>query len=763
MINNNILMQKGSKHIKYREYIGLFLVIMILALIPGIRFIPDRYNTLIDIGVAEEGIGYLIEDGKTYQQDIRLDGKLKSMQILFLHNSEKNNELGIVKCVIKQKNEIVEKDISVNQIGLWHYVEIELSNTKFKDGVVQLEIKSSDITQEDNTFIFVSPNTFYGVDNMTLEEQELEGPLIIKYSLRKWNNIMTYTVILAIVIIILSGIIAYYCTYKEENKSNTTITFVLTIALLMSIISFEYPLMSILAEPYVELGHEFYEYAKKMSGIQSFSRLEGGMYLSTLSRIIAILFVKVLGLKTSLFGVMQTIMMGIGTSFIAYICTYHFKKYFHISLRVIIAIVLGTLTFHSDSYTFIAVSYMGVIFIILFYLSDLVKMKKWEFTIGCIFSAILCISKMHYVILIPIAFIMMLYEVKEKRKRKSIYCLVIISAAMFQGVYSKFISPLFVPLNNMGNIADLSVGELLYKSFYYYVQIIDSYFGSIVNQPAIMGNILIVIGVIIIMSCMIICIIRKNSYYKEAIFIVCMNMLIFGNAMFSVLSNSIDANKTISWAENYYIYPFSHEFFAFVGLIGTIYGLIYIGKKFLVKELHGETKSRICKKYDYIVIVIIGFYSISNFSLYNNLFSNPTNSYCEWKTAYSITQSESSSLLLFAPYNDYRFINENAGVEEVCYNQDIAYNNIIDGVQINNINTIYVQKKPNLIYGKGFVEAYDSAGNLIKVLPQISSIDRLTICFFTEEPLDGVAELKFVYEDGTPMYISGKAFVGYKM
>lgn len=115
-----------------------------------------------------------------------------------------------------------------------------------------------------------------------------------------------------------------------------------------------------------------------------------------------------------------------------------YNKYGSFLFRLTISLILSTfaLMAYTETHTFINFPYLGIIALILINLLDLEKLNKGIYSIVVIFSFLICLSKSHYVTLIPITLIVIIFARKKLKKRDWIFLVAILTSSLIQLVYS---------------------------------------------------------------------------------------------------------------------------------------------------------------------------------------------------------------------------------------------------------------------------------------------------------------------------------------
>ena len=115
----------------------------------------------------------------------------------------------------------------------------------------------------------------------------------------------------------------------------------------------------------------------------------------------------------------------------------NYKKYGSRIYRFLISLVLGVFNLvpYGESHSFINFGYMNII--LLFYISllDLKKLKKKNFIAIMVLTFLLCLSKSHTIVLLPICVIILIIFWKFLIKREKIFLSVINFASLIQIIY----------------------------------------------------------------------------------------------------------------------------------------------------------------------------------------------------------------------------------------------------------------------------------------------------------------------------------------
>ena len=202
-----------------------------------------------------------------------------------------------------------------------------------------------------------------------------------------------------------------------------------------------YPELSYSSEVWSEQGHNYLYHAYYTSFWENIWLTDFG-YLVWLPRFIALIV-------SSLFSPYLFIFVTnfIGLAMISFGVSFINHKAFRVlilsdSARFILSLLLGILIFSIDyiNLTYINFSYIGFFFCSLIIFLDKSKLSKAMFCTYSILSALLCISKFHFVIFFPIFLIITVWHIIKKNLNTSLFFIPSLCTISIHIVFILFIS-----------------------------------------------------------------------------------------------------------------------------------------------------------------------------------------------------------------------------------------------------------------------------------------------------------------------------------
>lgn len=198
----------------------------------------------------------------------------------------------------------------------------------------------------------------------------------------------------------------------------------------------------IVLDPYfMETSHiaenslNFYYLTKKYSILESLTKMDAG-YLPFLQRLIAIIYIKILGLGTKALYCMQITGVLIDIIILSAFNLNIFKGKTHRSIRFALSLCFFVLFIHPTMSTYFNFIYIGYFLIALSLTCNLDELKKYQFIFICIVSFLICISKGFYAVMLPIGIIELVLFYDTAGKRKNIYAVTISAAASLEVGYA---------------------------------------------------------------------------------------------------------------------------------------------------------------------------------------------------------------------------------------------------------------------------------------------------------------------------------------
>lgn len=751
---------------RYFRFILLFSIIAFVVVAPLITLLLNSDTKKVIVPQVDVN-PYEISSGDVITQEIVIDKGLKKVSLLVANGSRETNE-GKIEISISQNNIVESQLFDISTIKDWSNIDLNINYSKFKSGAAIIKIKSLNTKLGKSVYFnFLKSDKLCDLPQAKLNGESIQGPLCITYE--EYTNSADHQYRVTILIFIFISIFMLsYSMCKNTQDDSKEYVFIFTMILIAFIISFKYPTLTFKAEAWAESAVHFYKIASEESIIKNLIALEGGLYISLVSALVSIFSVKILSLGRNYILFIQLFSLIFASICCSIFCLKYFRKYFSDFSRVIFSLFIGVFLFDGDFNTFIGVSYLAIILIIGISLYNLEEISKTKYLFLCIFTAIICLSKMSYVTLFPTSIITLILFGNKLDKRKKNYFILISVFSFLEGILSliirKFNDISLIGGSNLGDISVPPVFELIEKTVYYFIQIMYSILirKDNLNYPYIM-NIFFLLILVFSVGLSVYWIHKKSKYDIYGKSILILYTLAFSQCGLSLISNaSINSLDVINWNKNIIIYQNRHLMFSYIAMIFIFIIWGYILKDYISNNLISDISNKFIN-YAEIIVVVCVMVIYCNYYTLNSVsdFTNTELSHSDWKS-YSKVLNNDSYCIRVAPEGG--FLNRNSSIFSIN-NAINMYSDVnIDevGDKSKGVIAIYANKylyTNQLKNRKYIMTIYDSNNNKLAEVMQSNDEYRQYIGFIINEPIDNVAKVEFHYEDGEPAYLQNELYV----
>lgn len=439
-------------------------------------------------------------------------------------------------------------------------------------------------------------------------------------------------------------------------------------------------------------------------------------YLPLGQRLIAIIFIKVLGLGVDSLYYMQATGIILDAIMAATICLYTFRNLGTRTTRFAVSLLVTALFANSLVSTFFDFIYMGYFFILLCIMGNIKELKKWQFIIICTASIIICLSKGLYSVFFPFGIIVLLLcrDILILREKIYILCLTLSSGtqllyAFLHGGISKWI--------------DIEI------------------------KNAVILGILICICFFTLLICSVAIVPKVREWLNHSLLLQNMVkpgmilILMTGSFLltFFIYHSITTIAFILNWGCAWYV-PFS---------MGLIVLMCYVSNNVTIKFY---------KYVSYIVLVCYGVislryssdkcyvnYNCADWSVYKGHFAETVVPVFTYNTRFGTMADD--LILCYSgrrPEDNYEYRApyrfENITIEESDNNMVSEFAlpaQILDRFT----GAIYLNYPGNVGNGEIYLECLDCEGNLIGEIFQVSPISSKTIGFIPNEEMQGIAAI----------------------
>lgn len=766
-----ILKKNNFYNIKKNKYLFISMFFLLIGIIiPSMIAIKmesrkEEVSRLYNWKLSKE-----LSQGTVFQQKIYIPGYITKYGVLFTTYGRDNK--GKIKVELsqgtKKKVEIIDMSkIKDNEINFFN-----LNFLQFKKGEAILKIEGVDGEVGNSVSVHETEDIMYG--ELFQNGENTEKSLVQRLEFYEINPIVTGQIIFLFLAVF--SYIYFLKLIKNQKKNNIKI-YIVTALIAFFLINIKAPVLTFKAEPVAEEFFDFFYYARK--GITgNIFRMEGG-YFPLFHRLIAILIAKLgFNARWSIFLMSNAAILII--SFGASIFTlYRFKKYGNIFFRFTVSILVSVFNIfqYLETHTFITFSYMNIIIIFYISLIDFNKLKKKNYILLMILTVLLCISKLHYITLLPIAIGILILLWKKLKIRDKMFLILIMLSTMIQLVYTyrhtknwiRFVNDpeyklvgrhTWIRLRPIGRLKILEVMNIgIHQIVQQFINVFN--FGIEQTQNVLNLNTVYLIIFIIIVGILVYISIKNRN--RESIIILSLLSLIFLNSYLNIISKAWSGLNLWSTA-----FGSINTRYAVLIRIPMIFILVLF--PFILKEYMKKDRSQIKIIYTVLTVFIILRYS----PLINNNIFRYNEVHSDWEIYSKFYKNKSWTLPIY-PF----FIMENQKgyyigkkIDKMEYTYFLGEKYYLDDLNSKEEITEVVLPKPlkleylytkrvrNYNFDKIKLIGYDIQGNKVLELLQLNDKERSYIGFKNDNPNIEISKIQFINENNRKAYVVPEIVIG---
>ncbi len=765
---------------------ALWLVLFLLCVgtaLPGLY--QDCSNT---VSVEEKNGKQLSVKDHVVEQEIRLEGQLQSLTLACSAPSGADYGSAVVTVELQQGNVTIEKTFSAREVG--SSLPLTGALQKLKPGTALLTVSGKDFPEGTDLFLSASDMQGSGLDQAKMDGSGTGGPLVLQYHIVRHNAYFYYDTVCLLLLVAVITLIAWLLAFRRGRIVNSKWLFVCSFVLLFVSISLNNPLATFFAEPRSEMAYEFWYKAKYYSFFGNLMSLMSGESLVWTERLMMWCAVKLAGNGKYVFVIAQLMQTSMICAFGSMLCLPTFKRFFPAEVRLLFCWYMGAAMLFPSAYYFWAVSYWACFFLVPFAFVDMRRLKRWQYVLALSFAAVLCVSRIYHILLIPIAIWAVVLAGKERGKRFTLYCGVIAASSAFEVLYS-------MRAGGSGhvNLALLKPVLFVKNAVYYQVQVLISlFFGNAKLQP-VLANLVFLLFFAGIALLTVLWLFRWKDLNRRmtACVLGAMGMLSFGSILINVTvcgcSDSVDFPTNyaapVSWRQLYYQngdLHFSYSYFAVLVILMT---LLYVGSAWVQKRLAarspegrpltgGETVRTGLTIGAGCLILAFAMVNVQSKIALRMIETS-------WKSCYWVTENDS----YFMPINvSYPYVNLNLthnsrqiacgltedGQETLwapgarTYAEDYLYSQAAPGKVSDLAESRMLSlsvRRANINFADPLTLVLkDRQGNELLRVAQTNPADRYRVDFMLKTPVEGVYSVEFLYSDGSPAYVCDGMQIG---
>lgn len=424
---------KGKADIGYVVFLaGLTLILLVLS-----RYIVNGEPVDVRSDEAEVTSALPLYDGIEIRQPLTVMEQMNWRQGYYALRFAvcDRNSAGRVICTLEQGVELCSAEIGLSEIESGTWLELrDLAYGKLECGEAILRIRTEHV-DEGELAVAAGPDYYgFGLTDYNGMRQEVTLAQAYHYHITG----MEYTVRLlcyGVVVLCAAALALLVAGRSIGNSGKCLMAFWIMTVMFMAVI---YLLdSSIYLEPaYAEAVTNFLQYARNEKLTANLLIADAG-YLPLLPRLITLLYVKVLRLP-SVYALyfMQTVACLICSMIWALFVLHPFHGFMRLSGRILWCMLVMLSCFYEETLFFTNHAYWGIYLLLLLLVADLECFPGWIYAGLLGMSALICLSKGTYVVMLPLMILHLLFFRRSIGKRDKILAFVVGTASLLQLLYS---------------------------------------------------------------------------------------------------------------------------------------------------------------------------------------------------------------------------------------------------------------------------------------------------------------------------------------
>lgn len=795
-----------------KKLIKALLILIAILLICVTPMLSSLYSyNRTHVNVEREEIQYASVKNTEITQTIYLDGHMSNLGIAFYAPSGQLYGDSTVSIMISQGDRYVVENVPAAKLRVLspYSVDSETNRSElskyemtyflksnlwqFSGGEATVKVVSYDLPVGTDLFCEVSSTAVSGLPSaMAGGVNVLGSPMVLEYDLFRTDVHFWYETILLAVLVLLSLFTAWIIAFKPLWIERCNLLFICAVAIIFVVISIRNPYAAFWGEPRSEAAYEFWKKAHDMGLFGSMMSLMSGEALAWWERLL-MWIADAISPRQYVFVVAQLMELVWISLVTAMPCVRSFKRFFGDEIRLVISLFLGTALMFDSAYYFWGCSYWAILFILMFALLPMEKMKPVTYWAGIILSIILCVSRIYFVLLIPLAVIAAFTLSKCRGKRFNLYCWVVALSSLFEGVYSLSVgSSLASGTDSMKNILDIGIGRMIENTLYYQMQVINSFFSGSEHWQGSGTNVLSFLVFSLVLALFINLLFKKK--FDLALWIGGLGYLSLGSIAINVYTSGSYAQVSfphnyaskVNWGENIYQQADFHFSIAYFALFFIIITLVYLLRQKGIECIRTDNTCQAGEKAKFLisqissagivfVLLIASACSVKERVSYYKLS-------VEWQSVYTATEKSPYFLAINTFYGAAPISLED-GTDEMIFgiNESGELYEWHEGLPAYELDKVYHEANIGSVSDSAerpiiSVTAYRSLTNFnvkyVAVLRDINGIElaraaqsqtdrRIWLDFQFDEPVLGVYSISFELDDGYPAFIQDGLQVGY--
>lgn len=755
----------------------IVLCIIAFASLTNELFINSR-NT---VQVEAEDTQYLSVKNNTVQQEIILEGLLTNVRFYMIAPNGTLYENAEVTFKIEQGNIVIENTIDAKTLSDGWY-DFEPLGNKISEGEAVISVTGNNFPEGTDVFLLLSNVAGTELDNAMFNNNVLTGPIILHYSVLRFDSYFWYDVFMVLIMLALLITISYLYVYKFAFFQKKERIFLISCILIFAHTALKNPTSVFWAEPFSEVAYEFWYKAHTMSFFENLMSLMSGECLAWTERILMYVADVLSVTNKYVFVIAQAFQLLMICIFSSLFTLSYFRKFFSDEIRFLLSFFVGSSLLFADAYYFWAVSYWAILFLIPVMFMDMKSMPRIKYVMILIISIVLTVSRIYHIVFIPIALLLLFYLGKERGKRYKIYCSIIALAALFETGYSML-------FGGQGHLeGNMDLGRCIVNTIYYQIQVLISYFCGASVKNALMANIVFGAIFVAIIAFFVLLVIRREKKYAAAI--GALGILSVGTVGINVcvcgMSDSVafphDYAAKIDWTQYYYQQADLHFSYSYIALTCIWIVVAYYIKQKLKRRYEIYFNNADLNTFVTNIAVILVVVVITNYQLLNCFNINMIGSVStDWKKMYKVTENESyymainviypvahisleqnSTGYIYGMTADDRLIFWNSEKQpyDIYKKYSTAKIGSVSDIEAREILSITVRKNSINFASPYTAILYDCNMKELARIPQTNDARRWWMEFILDEPISGVYCVSFVDENENVVYVRDGLQIG---
>lgn len=412
--------------------VGLLLVLLSLS-----RYIVNGEPVDIRSDEMEAALRIPLSDGMEIRQPLTITEEMNWRQGYYalLVAECDGNSAGKIICTLEQGKVVGTAAISLREMAAGEWIRLkELDFGELECGEAVLCLSTEGVSEGE--FAVAAGPDYYGFGIMDVNGAKQGSTLAQAYHYHITGTeykvrLLCYGVVAlcALALVLLAG-----GRHIESGGRCVAVFGVMTVLFMAMIYVLD---SSIYLEPaYAEAVTNFMQYAREEKLAANLLITDAG-YLPLLPRLITLFYVKVLRLPSAYVLYFMQITASLLCSMVwSFFVLSPFRKTMRLSGRILWCILVMMTCFYEETLFFTNHAYWGIYLLLLMLVADLRKFPKWIYAGLLVVSALICLSKGTYAVMLPLMILYLIFFRKSVGIREKVFACVVSAASFLQLLYS---------------------------------------------------------------------------------------------------------------------------------------------------------------------------------------------------------------------------------------------------------------------------------------------------------------------------------------